>query len=104
METRTTIIDAFDAYFDYKAKNAPYEMDANATFEDIKRHVDNDGTVGKRHLLKIAGRCVIAERRFTWKGNVARTSYLHILKVNNFTDYKVIEHWREQKGGNFKQI
>jgi hypothetical protein len=79
-------------------------LPANATFEDIKEVVKSNNAIGYQHNIKIGDKCVIAERKFTWKGNTAKTSYLHIFVINNFEDKKVIEHWREQSNGNFKTI
>ena len=55
-------------------------LPANSTFEDIRKQVATNTEIGYQHKLMIGGKCVIAERRFTWKGNTAKTSYLHILR------------------------
>ena len=91
------------------------QLPADATLEDIKKYVDaNNPSI--EHRIKIGNRCIIAGRKYTWKGNVAKTSYLHIIHVKNvegrlFEDWKnlnrrthVLTHWREQKDGNFKTI
>lgn len=80
------------------------ELPINATFDDIKEVVKSNVTVGYRHNIKIGRKCIIAERKFTWKGNTAKTAYLHILEINNFEDKKVLQHWKEQANGNFKTI
>lgn len=78
-------------------------MPANSTFDDIKAQVSTNTTIGYEHYLKIGDRFTIAIRKFTWQGNVAKTSYLHLYWVNNFEEKKVFSHWREQKNGTFKQ-
>lgn len=75
----------------------------DATFEDIKKVVDAKPKIGYEHCLLIGDRKVIAFRKYTWKGRVAITSYLHLYQVSKFTQpFKIINHWREQKDGTFK--
>jgi len=80
------------------------ELPTTSTFDDIKKQVDTNSTVGYIHSIKIGNRCVIAQRKFTWKSNVAKTAYLHIMIVKSFENPIVVEHWREQKNGNFKTL
>lgn len=105
MDTNTTIVDAMTRYFDETfVVSVDATLPPTATFQDIIAVVDSDTTIGKRYFIKVGNRCVIAERRFTWQGRVAKTSYLHIFRVNDFKQQRVLEHWREQKDGSFKTV
>lgn len=84
----------------------PYiELPAASTFDDIKKQVATNSTIGYQHKLMVGNRCIIAERKYTWQGRVAKTSYLHIWHVTGFDGrFRVITHWREQKNGHFKTM
>ncbi len=90
------------------------ELPINATFDDIKKIAATNTQPKYIHKIKIGEKCVVAETKYTWKGNVAKTSYLHIAVLKNiegrlFEDWKelwrrtyVVQQWREQKNGTFK--
>jgi hypothetical protein len=79
-------------------------LPANATFRDIQAVVATNYTIGYQHHIKVGAKNVIAERKYTWTGRIAKTQYLHIWVVDNFDNKKVIEYWREQKDGTFRTI
>ena len=81
------------------------ELPATSTFNDIKKQVSTNTTIGYQHKIKVGDRFIIAERKYTWQGRCAKTAYLHIWHVTGFEgNFRVITHWREQKDGNFKTI
>lgn len=81
------------------------QLPPGATFEDIKKVVDRNTSPCCKHLIIVGDRSVIAFRKYTWQGNVAKTAYLHVYHVNTFeAPVKVLHHWREQKDGTFKPI
>ncbi len=83
----------------------PYgQLSNNATFDCIIKVANSNSAIGYQHNIKVGNKCVIAERKFTWKGNVAKTAYLHIFFVTDFKEKIIIDHWREQKDKSFKKI
>jgi hypothetical protein len=80
------------------------KLNATASINDIIAVVDQDRTIGKEFNILVGERCVIAERKYTWQGRVAKTAYLHIYHVESFERKRVITHWREQKDKSFKTM
>lgn len=78
------------------------QLPAGATINQIKEIANTNSVIGYQHNIKVGEKCVIALRKYTWRGNVAKTSYLHIFHVKDFDTKTVITHWREQKNGTFK--
>lgn len=78
------------------------ELPAESTFEDIKQAYDAEphGTTVRQFLIN--GKNVLVERKYFWQGKVSRTNYLHIAILDDYRN--VVQHWREQKDGNFKTV
>ncbi|UYZ60061.1 hypothetical protein [Hymenobacter latericus] len=74
----------------------------NATYESIANVVGD--TIGQEHYVEIAGRKLIVVRKCTYRGNVIKTNYRHILRVDNWERRRVLVHYRETADGTFKTL
>lgn len=89
----------------YGTSILPYvSLPPDATFNQIIEVANSNKLIGYKHQIKCGDRNIIAMRKYTWNGNVAKTSYLHIWHVKDFESEQVIAHWREQKNGVFKIV
>lgn len=72
-----------------------------ATFE----HIANvcGATINKEFKVEVSGRKLVVVRKCTYANGEIKTSYRHIMRVKEFGG-QVVEHWREDKKGNFKTI
>jgi hypothetical protein len=76
----------------------------DASLNDIKKVALTNIQSNYEHNIMIGDKKIIAMFKYTWKGNVAKTSYLHVYHVNQFeknNSFKVLAHWKEQKNGEY---
>lgn len=79
------------------------EFEEMPTFETIQSYFTDTNTDGVMKEFSFRGRRILAQRKFTYRGKVVNTSYLHIWTQIGLSK-NTMSHWREQKDGSFKTI